>query len=292
MSRIVQSPRQLHRSGARGACPGRGCGSKGSDSDVRRLVGSGDVSRPAPASPTRRSRSALSPISPASFAPLAKPIVQANQLYWKERNAQGRRLQPQGRARSSRTTATTRRRPSCSTASWLEDRRPAAAARLADHRGAAADAQDRLDALAAVGVAVVAAGQRLHHRDRRPLRHRDDQRARLPQGAGQDQVGRQDRAPLLRGRVRRERPEGLQVLRLEERHDGRRAEDPADRRGHVRPGRPPSSGPASTRSRSRRVPRSSPRWRASPRRKASTCRSSATTRRSTRPSWRPRQPRR
>ena len=63
-----------------------------------------------------------------------------------------------------------------------------------------------------VRVAVVAAGQRLRHRDRRVLRHRADQRARLPRGQGQDQVGRQDRPRLLRGRVRRERPEGLQVL--------------------------------------------------------------------------------
>ena len=36
----------------------------------------------------------------------------------------------------------------------------------------------------------------------------EDQRARLPQGQGHDQVGRQDRPRLLRGRVRRGRSEG------------------------------------------------------------------------------------
>ena len=118
-----------------------------------------------------------------------------------------------------------------------QGRRAPAAARLADHRRPAADAGVGLDALAARRVAVVAAVQRLRHRDRRVVRHRDDQRPLQAARGGQDRQGRQDRPRLLRGRVRRERPQGRQGVRRRERHDHRRAEDQGHRRGHVGPGR-------------------------------------------------------
>ena len=51
------------------------------------------------------------------------------------------------------------------------------------------------------------------------------------------QGGRHDRPPVLRGRLRRERAEGLQVRRRQARPEDRRAEDHARRPGHDRPGR-------------------------------------------------------
>ena len=51
------------------------------------------------------------------------------------------------------------------------------------------------------------------------------------------QGGRHDRPPVLRGRLRRERAEGLEVRRRQARPEDRRAEDHARRPGHDRPGR-------------------------------------------------------
>ena len=48
---------------------------------------------------------------------------------------------------------------------------------------------------------------------------------------------RHDRPPVLRGRLRRERAQGLEVRRRQARPEDRRAEDHAGRPGHDRPGR-------------------------------------------------------
>ena len=161
-----------------------GCGSKGEDSGGSSGGGGSGVVKTGPGVTDNDDHaSACSPTSRGVFAPLAQ-ADHAGAPSCTGRSRTPRAASATARSSSSsRTTATTRRRPSCSTASSSRRRRAAAAARLADHRGAAADAQEGLDALAARGVAVVAAEQRLHHRDRRDLRHRDDQRPRLPHGA-------------------------------------------------------------------------------------------------------------
>ena len=80
-------------------------------------------------------------------------------------------------------------------------------------------------------------------RDRRhDLRHRGDQRRRLPDEGEGGQEGRHDRPPVLRGRLRRERAGRLQAHRERGRADRRRAEDHADRPGHDRPGHRPQTG--------------------------------------------------
>ena len=68
------------------------------------------------------------------------------------------------------------------------------------------------------------------------LRHRGHQRRRLPDEGEGHQGGRQGRAPLLRGRLRRERAQGLEVRRGQASAQDRRAEDHARRPGHDRPG--------------------------------------------------------
>ena len=82
-------------------------------------------------------------------------------------------------------------------------------------------------------------------RDRRhDVRHRVDQRRRLPDERARRQGRRHRRAPVLRGRLRRERAEGLEVRGGQAPAEDRRAEDHAGRPGHDRPGRRRSRRPA------------------------------------------------
>ena len=160
-----------------------------------------------------------------------------------------------------------------------------AAARLADHGRAAAHAQERpaCSRSSPPGRRRCCATTSSSRR-RRDVRARDDQRPRLPQGQGPDQVGDKIGHALLRGRVRRERAQGRRStfaqangMKVVEQKIQPTDEDMSG------PGRGVQAGRGQGDRGRRRRRRSSPRSPASPRRRASTCRSSATTRRSTRP---------
>ncbi len=142
--------------------------------------------------------------------------------------------------------------------------------RLADHRGAAADASSRTRCSRSRAAWPPALPGRRGGRDhRRDLRHRGHQRHRVDDGEQGPQGGRHDRRPLLRGRLRRGRPDRRQVRRREarpRRSSSRRSRRPT----RTCPAPPPSSSArASRRSGSRPRPASSPRSRASPSRSAS-----------------------
>ena len=145
------------------------------------------------------------------FAPVASAFTQAQELYFKQQNAAGRRLRAPGQARHQGHRL---RRPEGGLAlprHGARRRRHQPGRRLADHRRAAAQLREGQHAH---GRRRVAAGapRRQERRDRRrDLRPRGHQRHRVDDGEQGPQEGRHDRRPLLRGRLRRGRPDRRQA---------------------------------------------------------------------------------
>ena len=134
------------------------------------------------------------------------------------------------------------------------------------------------------GVAAGVPRRRERRHRRRDLRPRGDQRHRVADGEQGPQEGRRHRRPLLRGRLRRGRPDRREVRRREARPQGGRAEDQGHRRGHVGGG-----GQVQARGRQGHLGHDRPdaarlASRASPSRSGSTCRSGRTARSSARSS--------
>ena len=171
-------------------------------------------------------------------------------------------------------------------------RRAAAGDRLADLRGAAAELEARQHARAARRLAADAAGREARRHHRRQLRRRGDQRHRLDDEEQGPEEGRQDRRPLLRGRLRRGRPGRRQVRRAEGGPAGRRAEDQGHRHRHVRPGRRVQARRREGDVDDGRAQAAGVRRRRREGAPGSTCRSAATARCSRRRCWAPRSVRR
>ena len=256
-----------------------GCGSKGEESSGSDGSSEGSIKGGPGITDKTITLGVLTDLS-GVFAPLAQPLTQANQMYWKDQNAKGgvcqrtvklvikdhgydpQKAVVQYRDMSPKIAGLQQLLGSPITAALLPTLKTDHMVSLLSAWPSSLLGNDFVIEIGApYDIEMINALDYLKE--------------------GQDQVGRQDRSRLLRGRVRRERPQGHEVLRIQERDDGRRAEDPADRRGHVRTGRGIQARRGATRSPSRRGRSSSLRWPASPHRKASTSRSSATTRRST-----------
>ena len=153
MSRTAQVPRRAGSpSPSLLAAVVAGCGSKAEESAAPAAGESGSL-KTGPGVTDTRSRLGLLTDLTGVFAALGKPIVQGTQLFWEQQNAAGGvcdrtvELDVKDHGYDPQKAVVQYRELS-------RRGRAAAAARLADDRGAAADAQDRLDALAARGVAV------------------------------------------------------------------------------------------------------------------------------------------
>ena len=153
--------------------PVAGCGSKGSDSSSggSSSGGGGSIKTGPGVTDKTITLGVLTDLS-GVFAPLAGPLTKANQMFWDEQNAKGgvcgRKVKlivkdhgydPQKAVVQYRDMG-----PKVAGLQQLLGS-PITAALLPTLK---TDSHD----LAAVRVAVVAAGQRLRHRDRRALRHR------------------------------------------------------------------------------------------------------------------------
>ena len=203
---------------------------------VRRVGGGQDRPRE---SPTRTITLGLLTDLSGVFAPLAGPITQATQLFWDEQNAKGgvcgRKVKlvvkdhgydPQKAVVQYRDMATQRRRRSSS-----------CSARRSPQRCCRTLKTDRMLSLLAAWPSSLLANDFIIEIGA-PVRHRGDQRrSTTSRTKGKIKSGDKIGHVYFEGEYGENGLVGSKYLGEKNGMHGRRAEDPADRRGHDRPGR-------------------------------------------------------